>query len=131
MQLFGANTFHELTHPQTNEPTGLTLEFLPSDHDDVSKALFEAFKSQRGKTELEFEALLKSRIQAASACIVGWEVKGEHWIQAFKQLGIEDLTFSPEKLIKLLSMKTAGWIRTQVDTVIADKDRVFKQASSV
>lgn len=129
MQLFGTNTFHELTHPKTNEPTGLTLEFLPSDHDDVSKALFNAFKAQRGKTEMEFDSLLTSRIHTAAACIVGWEVKGEHWVEALKQLGFEDVTFTSEKVIKLLSMKTAGWIRSQVDTIITEKDRSFPQAS--
>jgi hypothetical protein len=131
MQLFPSNSFYELLHPKTDEPTGLILELLPSDHDQVTKALFNAFKAQRGKTELEFDSMLTQRIATAAACIAGWEIKNEDWLPILKSMGIEDTIFSIEKVTKLLSRPDAGWIRAQIDTVIADKDRVFQPALQV
>src|SRR5579885_2765855 len=110
LSLFHDTTKHELTHPITKEPTGLVLELLPPDHDDVYDASINVVKSLRTKgvqTALDVAVSLENRIKVAAACIVGWEVKTEEWIDAIKKLGFEDASFSPEKVLKLLSMKTA------------------------
>lgn len=132
MQLFPENSKYELTHPSTGEPTGLILEILPPDHDDVYQAKVDIVKSMKNtdyQASIEASLLLSNRIKMAVASIAGWEVKSDIWNDIFKNLGFDNTDYTPEKCVKLLSMKTASWIRKQVDDVVTDKERFFNQAS--
>jgi len=145
LSLFPETTKHELTHPQDGSPTGLVLDILPADHDDVYQAGIEVVKSLRSKGALEaidVAVSLENRIKVAAACIVGWTIssdqtkdeagntKADYWNVTFKRLGFEDALFSTEKAVALLSMKTAGWVRQQIEAVLSEKERFFKQASN-
>lgn len=138
MQLFPEIAKYELTHPVLKDesgkalPTGLVLHVLPVDHDDFFKASFGILKSLSKKTEDVAESL-EARIQIVAAAVVDWEVKEEHkgdWVKIFEQYALGDLTFTKDKLIKLLSLPVAGWIRKQIDAVIQDAERFFGKASN-
>ena len=137
MQLFAETTTHELTHPVLKDdegnalPTGLVIEVLPADHDDVVMAATNVIKDL-GKASESAEASLASRIKILETVVIGWTVKVEHapeWDAIFKKLGFEDYTFSKEKLRALLGMKTARWVRNQIDNIFADAERFFQKGN--
>jgi hypothetical protein len=133
LNLFPSTTKHDLTHPISGEATGLILEMLPSDHDTVYEAGVEVVKSLRSKgvqSAIDVAVSLENRIKVAAAAIVGWEVKSEQWEAVFKELGFTDAVFSREKAIALLSLKTASWIRSQVEAIMSNKEAFFKQVSN-
>lgn len=132
MQLFAEEITHLLTHPISKESTGLTLRLIGTEHDTVYEASIKVMKdlSAKGiKESIDFQLSLELKIQMAAACIVGWEIVGEEhvveWTEAFKKLGFDNADYSSEKALKLVSMKTAGWIRTQIDTAVGDRQRFF------
>jgi hypothetical protein len=135
LKLFAETIKHELTHPVSKESTGLTLELVGTEHDDVYEASIKVMKdlSAKGiKESIDFQLSIDLKIALAAACIAGWEIVGEEhiaeWTEVFKKLGFEDASFSVEKALKLCSMKTAGWIRTQIDTAIGERQRFFTSA---
>jgi hypothetical protein len=132
LELFPSNGKFELTHPASGEPTGLVLEMLPPDHDILFNASVEFMKAVRTSKEdsIDLSASLENRIKIVAAAVVGWEVKSEQWVDVLKHLGYHEVTFTKDKLIKLLSMPTAGWIRSQINSFLTEKEAFFKQASS-
>jgi hypothetical protein len=114
MQLFPENIHLELLHPVTKEPTGLTLELEKKGVSD----------------DTDFIYSLDRKIKIAAACVVGWKNTSEDWKQIFMKLGFTDDVYSAEKAVALLSMKTASWIRAQIDIALADSERFFKSASN-
>jgi hypothetical protein len=132
VSLFPENSKYELTHPVTGEPTGLIIEILPPDHDDVYQAKVDIVKKMKTSdfsSSIEASLDLTNRINIAIASIAGWEVTSDMWTETFKKLGYDNTDYTAEKCSRLLSMKTAGWIRQQVDNVVTDKERFFNQAS--
>jgi hypothetical protein len=138
MKLFATTTKHELTHPvlkdEAGNPlsTGLVLEIQPADHDDVVTAATEVLKDLEKATHTA-ESALKNRLKVLESIVVGWEVKAEHdedWLPIFKDLGFESTEFTKEKLHALLGMKTARWVRNQIDSIFVDAERFFVKASN-
>lgn len=138
LQFLAETIKHELLHPVLKDeagnpqPTGLVLEVLPADHDDVVIAVTNLFK-ELGKTAENADTTINSRVKFLGTVIAGWEVKAEHldtWTAVFKKLGHEDATFTKEKLHALLEMKTARWIRNEIDSIFADAERFFQKGSN-
>jgi hypothetical protein len=133
ISLFPETITHELTHPITGAPTGLTLELVGQDHDDVYQAQLDVVKALRAKQIKEVTDIavsLEFKIKVLASCIVGWTNTSEEFKAVFTKLGFTDDTFSPEKALALISMKTAGWIRNQIDSAISERQRFFKDASN-
>jgi hypothetical protein len=133
VSLFPESISHDLLHPVTKEPTGLTLELVGMDHDDVYQAQLDVVKSLRSKGAVEAAEIatsLEAKIKVLSACIIGWTNVSAEFKSVFEKLGFADDSFSPEKALALLSMKTANWIRVQIDAAIAEKQRFFGNASN-
>jgi hypothetical protein len=129
MNLFPESIEHQLTHPITKEPTGLTLELVGTDNDDVYQAQLDVVKSFRKKGTIEPQDLamsLEAKINVLSACIVGWTNTSDAFKTVFTKLGFADDTFSREKALALVSMKNASWIRSQIDEAIGERQRFFQ-----
>jgi len=130
--LFASTITHELTHPITGEPTGLTLELIGQDHDDYHQAQIDVVKNFRknGTTDpAEISHSIEGQVKVVAACIVGWTNTSDAFKQVFAKLGFTDDTFSKEKALALVGQKTARWVREQILTAIGDKERFFKIAS--
>jgi hypothetical protein len=133
LSLFADEITYELLHPITNEPTGFILSLIGVEHDDVYSASVKVMKamSRKGETEpVDFATSLDLKIQVAAACIVGWTNTSEEFKKVFDKLGFSDDSYSTEKALKLVSMKTAGWMRTQIDKAISERQRFFTSASN-
>jgi hypothetical protein len=134
ISLFADTIQKELTHPITKEPTGLVLELVGQDSDDVYQAQIDVIKALRKKgfsEPVDIALSLDTKIKIATACISSWTIKPEaleSWTAVFKKLGFDDAAYSLEKAKALIEMKTAGWIRTQIDEAIGDRERFFKDA---
>lgn len=133
LPLFPETIQLELVHPLDKTPTGLTLELVNPEHDDVYEAAVNVIKSLKNKGAKEISDVVQSleyKIKIASSFICGWVNTSDDWRNIFKRLGFSDDTYSPEKALALLSMKTAAWVRTQIEAAIEEKKSFFKVASN-
>ena len=134
LPLFAENVKLELKHPITGELTGLVFELLPLDHDSIHSAKIDALKSLRARKLTDTTDVivdLPTRISVLAAAIIGWEVKSDDWRAAFAAFNFADDSYSPDKVLTLLSNPKSAWIRDQVDTALADKESFFPRASTI
>jgi hypothetical protein len=134
LSLFSENAKHELVHPVSGEPTGLVLELVSIDDDNMFSAKVAAAKSLRDRKiddAVDVFVDLDTKINVCAAAVVGWEVKSELWRQTFKSVfQFEDESFSKEKVLAVLKHSKSAWIRNQIDAVLAKKDLFFPAASN-
>jgi len=134
LSLFPSSTFYDVVHPITLEATGFVMELVSTDHDDVFQAQFKGAKAATSKgitNSSEIAMSLEFTIPLYAACIVGWKNSNADFKAVFEKLGFEDDSYTPEKALALVSQKNAGWLRKQIDSVVADKQRFFEIASPV
>ncbi len=130
LNLFPETVKVELLHPIDQTPTGLTIELVGTDNDDVKFAFAKNAKKVTIKDGEDPAAILEASIQVYATTIVGWTVTpASDFNGVFTKLGFPDATFSREKAVALLSIKTAGWVRQQLDKAMGDRESFFKSAS--
>jgi hypothetical protein len=134
LSLFPSTYSLELRHPVTGDPTGLVLELVSIDHDDLHAAKLDVLKSlkARGLTDAaDVIADLDTKIHVLAAAVTDWKVTSDQWRSTFKTVfGFEDESFSRDKIKALLTHKTAAWIRAQIDTALSESERFFPKASA-
>jgi hypothetical protein len=133
LSLFPESIKYDVLHPVTKEPTGLTLDLVGTDNDDVYQAQLDVVKAQSAngaKAPIAIALSVEFRIKVATACIVGWTITSDEWNKVFEKLGYTDAAYSSEKALALVSQKSAGWIRTQIEEAIEDRTRFFQTVSN-
>lgn len=130
MSLFPSYANYDLKHPVTKEPTGFVFQLTnPAHDDDALRAAHGVLKSMKKDPNSEnFDLAMDNRITSLLACIKGWTNSNAEFAEVFKKLGFSDDSYSPDKAKALLTMKTAGWIRNQLDAAILDDKSFFTNA---
>jgi hypothetical protein len=130
MSMFPHSTNYEVLHPHTKEPTGFVLELIGMDDDEYLKATADSSKALRDLGVRSAEDLTVSHgmmIQKTitSRCIVGWTNANPEIKEILVKLGFDDDLYSVEKAQKLIEHPGSRWIRSQIQEVIAEKERFF------
>lgn len=109
----------EIRHPGTGEPTGLVIECVSLQSEQVKRVQRSITdKVLRSRTrKLSAEQIEENAVEVLAAAVVGWE-----WRDGATWAGGKTLDFSPANVRVVVGV---DWLRKQIDEALGDESAFF------
>jgi len=107
----------------TGDPTGIRFKLVGQDSGQfrtAAKKFAAEFVENDSKKKFDPELLERQQVEICTACIIDWDGVSE---------GDQPLTFTKEKLVEVISLPEAAWLREQVSDYITARTNFFRRGA--